>query len=152
MSLAGRQSAIGFTTMELLTALLVLGVGVLGIAALYLDRVREQADNPKSIAAELADELATKIGSHPLTEARTPGTDFDNALNVGCETQDGAKETAPAQITACWQARVEERLPNGTGTVVRSTQGGVPIYRVVVSWSEAGVGAASYALNVKARS
>lgn len=140
----------GFTTMELLTALIVLGVGVLGIAALYLDRVREQADNPKTIAAQLANELAVSIASYTVPDSRAPGTDFDNALNTACEAADD-KPSTPSQITACWQAQVEERLPNGTGTVVRSNQPGAATYRVVVSWSEAGLGAASYVLNVKAR-
>lgn len=137
--------------MELLTALIVLGVGVLGIAALYLDRVREQADNPRTIAAELANQLATSIGAYPASPARTSATDFDNALNAACESDGQEQPAVASQITACWQAEVERRLPNGTGTVTRNSVAGDANYRVVVSWSEAGVGAASYVLNVKAR-
>jgi hypothetical protein len=135
--------------MELVTAIVVLGVGVLGIVALYLDRVHEQAENPRGIATTLAEELAASIATH--ASAGT-ATDFENGLNAMCETSQPVRNLPPPQIAACWQSKVEKMLPNGSGTVERVETGRSVAYRVVVSWSEAGVGAASYVMTVPVRS
>ncbi|HKQ85110.1 MAG TPA: hypothetical protein VJS42_23125 [Steroidobacteraceae bacterium] len=137
----------GFSVAELLSAIVVLAVGILGVVALYVDRVHEQTRNPHTIASALAEEMADRIRSRG-------GTGTASRLQIApfCTQPAGADDSVPqadsvAQDAACWQDKVARALPNGAGMVEReqSRKG----YRITVSWSEAGVGAASFVMHVE---
>ena len=137
----------GFTVAELLSAILVLAVGVLGVVALYVDQSREQERNPRTIATALAQEMAEHIRSRGPAE-KAPRVQ----LAPFCTQPPGTADPLSggdtlAQDVACWQERVANALPNATGLVEKEDSN--PDYKVTVSWSEAGVGAASVVLQVK---
>jgi type IV pilus assembly protein PilV len=134
----------GFSVMELLTAIVVLAVGMLGVAALYMDRVHEQTRNPHTVATTLAEEMADRIRAHDS------GPNHDVA--PFCTQPPGTDDAAPeadglAQDSACWQEKVARVLPNGLGIVEHDER--EDSYRITVSWSEAGVGAASFVMTVE---
>lgn len=136
----------GFSIAELVSAIVVLAVGMLGVVALYVDRIHEQTHNPRSIATNLAEAMADRIRSRGSAGAATHlqvapfCTELPGAEKSVAE-QSLAADTL-AQDVACWQDTVGQALPNGTGMVEHEGAG----YRVTVSWSEAGVGAASVVL------
>jgi type IV pilus assembly protein PilV len=142
------RAARGFSIAELLSAIIVLAVGTLGVVALYVDRVHEQTHNPRSIATALADEMADRIRQHGSTgtSARLQAAPFCTQL-PGPATETPTKADTLGQDIACWQDKVSRSLPSGTGMVQR--EDGVAAYRVLVSWSEAGAGAASVVMRVK---
>src|SRR5690554_4711395 len=104
----------GFTIAEILVALLVIAVGIVGIAALYADRVqREPETHYQGRAAELAEDMADRIRA---TKEGAAG--FATTVGVLCDPQ--AKPVLPhdkaALEAACWEDEVERSLPSGLGT------------------------------------
>lgn len=121
----------GFTLVEVLIALIVLSIGMLGIAALYLDTLRASRSalyrtEAVTLAADLADRIRANRPRN-LAEAATgySGTGF-NAVAI-------------AEL-ADWQAAIATQLPGGTGTVTyRAADVGFPSqYTISVGWTEVG--------------
>lgn len=141
------RRSVGFSIAELLSAIVLLAVGTLGVAALYLDRTHEQERNPRTIATALAEEMAEHIRSRSPAE-KAPRLQLAPFCTQPAEAQDALPGgDTLAQDVACWQEKVSNALPNGTGMVEKEDK--APGYRVTVSWSEAGVGAASVVLGLK---
>jgi type IV pilus modification protein PilV len=133
--------------MEVLAALLVMAVGIIGVAALYSDTVGTNTDaRLQTQAAELAAEIAKRIESNATGRIGYIGT-------VGIVCNPNAKTLnapdAAANEAACWEERVEQTLPSGSGTVNRDTTTSPPSFIVSVSWSAPGKGAASYVIQVR---
>jgi type IV pilus modification protein PilV len=136
----------GFTIVEVLAALLVMAVGIIGIAALYSDQVQT---NPEAqlhhAAAELAEQIANRIRS---TKEGHAG--FATTIGVLCDQR--SKLVLPQDIAAreaaCWEDEVERKLPSGLGTITRDTLTSPPTYVIAVSWSVPDAGTASYVIRV----
>jgi type IV pilus assembly protein PilV len=133
--------------MELIAALLVMAVGIIGVAALYSDSVGSNTDvRLQTQAAELAEEIAKRI------EANEPGRiGYVGTVGVVCDVGSKAlnAQDAAANEAACWEDKVEAALPSGSGTIVRDTSTTPTSFIVAVSWSAPGKGAASYVIQVK---
>jgi type IV pilus modification protein PilV len=147
--LRGARYARGFNIVEILAALLVMAVAIVGIAALYSDQTHIPADARLPLrAAELADQMADII------RATTEGRD-GFATTVGVICSEKAKTKSPqdkaAQIAACWEDDVENALPSGLGSISRDTSMTPASYVVAVSWSAPETGAASYVTRVEVR-
>jgi type IV pilus assembly protein PilV len=145
-----RQSAVrcsGFTVVEVIAAILVLGVGLIGIASLYGEAVQNERDtDPRARAEHLALNMAERV------KANSAGrTGYASVVGVLCvkEPRSAKPQQAAAQEAACWQDEVEENLPNGTGAITRDLSTNPPTYVVAVSWSAEGSGAASYVVRVQ---
>lgn len=133
--------------MELIAALLVMAVGIIGVAALYSDSIGTNTDvRLQTQAAELAEEIAERI------EANEPGRiGYVGTVGVVCDAGSKAlsAQDAAANEAACWEDKVEAALPSGSGTIVRDTSTTPTSFIVAVSWSAPGKGAASYVIQVK---
>lgn len=145
----GARHERGFNIVEILAALLVMAVAIVGIAALYSDQTHIPADARLPLrAAELAEQMAERI------RATTDGRD-GFATTVGVICNEKAKIRTPqdkaAQIAACWEDEVESSLPSGLGSISRDTSMTPASYIVAVSWSAPGTGAASYVTRVEVR-
>ncbi|HEY0681632.1 MAG TPA: type IV pilus modification protein PilV [Steroidobacter sp.] len=148
-TLRSPHRARGFNIVEVLAALLVMAVAIIGIAALYSDQTHIPADARLPLrAAELAEEMAERIRS--TSEGRDG---FATTVGVICD--ESAKTPSPqdktAQIAACWEDEVENALPSGLGSISRDTSMTPASYIVAVSWSAPGSGAASYVTRVEIR-
>ncbi|HEX9773028.1 MAG TPA: type IV pilus modification protein PilV [Steroidobacteraceae bacterium] len=120
------HQARGFTLVEGLIALLVLSIGMLGIAALYVEtlqsgrsaQVRTQA---VSIAADLADRIRA------------------NRVPVDAYTGVGLNARATADLNE-WNALVAAQLPEGDGEIrfIAGTATTPASYTIRVSWTEVG--------------
>ena len=138
----------GFTIAEVFAALLVMVVGIIGIAALYSDQVQT---NPEAQvhreAAELAEQIAQRI-----RETKEGHAGFATTIGVLCDQP--TKPTLPQDIAAreaaCWEDEVERKLPSGLGTITRDTLTNPPTYVIAVSWSAPDEGTASYVIRVTA--
>lgn len=137
----------GFTIIEALASLLVIAVGVIGIAALYYDNVHATPGDALHMqAAELAEDIADRIRSN--NDGRVG---FASTIGVVCGAK--AKRKTPqdetAQEAACWKAEVERSLPSGLGSITRDLSTSPPTYVVAVSWAAPDSGAASYVIRVE---
>ena len=99
-----RRPARGVSLIEVLVALLVLSIGVLGLAALHGRALQHAGDAEDRLRAAL---LAERLGSEMWLRGSV---------------------SLPASVIATWQAQVQDTathgLPNATGTVGTPDSGG----------------------------
>jgi type IV pilus assembly protein PilV len=151
------RSARGFSLIEVLVALVVLSLGVLGVSALIVSSLKSN-DSAKMrgqaaiLAQAIIDNMRANVataavsGSYNIaigTAAPTPGT---NCITATC--------TSSAQVAATdlyyWKKSLAQALPSGDGSIVTvtNTVGTGATYTtatVTVQWDEsraAGTGAA----------
>jgi len=145
---AGPVAARGFTIIEILTAVLVIAIGLIGIAALYSEALQtELGTNPRAQAARLAQQMADRVNANAVGRVG-----YASVVGVLCTTgskKDTKPQTAASQEAACWQDEVEQKLPNGTGAITRDLSTNPPTYVIAVSWSAPQEGAASYVIRVQ---
>lgn len=134
----------GFTMVEVLVALVVLTIGLLGIAALYLNslqagRTAIYRTQAVTLAADLADRIRTN-----RTALAAYGTLFADAEveQAACDTTGGCSDANLASTDLFrWKATIAQRLPNGQGqvTVTLPVGAGEPAnYLITVRWDEVG--------------
>jgi|RhiMethySRZTD1v2_1073278.scaffolds.fasta_scaffold162791_2 type IV pilus assembly protein PilV len=120
------RPAAGFTLVESLITLIVVSIGLLGIAALYVETLRVgRSAQHRTQAVYVAADLADRIRA--------------NRAPVDGYTGTGAGARAIADL-AEWQALVAARLPQGAGEVrfVAGTTDTPAAYTIRVSWHEIG--------------
>lgn len=136
----------GFSIAEVFAALLVMAVGIIGIASLYSDQVQSNPElQLQHEAATLAEQIAKRI-----QDTKDGHAGFATTIGVLCDPQ--AKPKLPQDIAAheaaCWEDEVERRLPSGFGSISRDTLTSPPTYVIAVSWSAPDAGTASYVIRV----
>jgi type IV pilus assembly protein PilV len=128
----------GFTLVEVLVALVVMAVGLLGIAGLYVEGLRAgRTSIYRTSAVALASDMADRIRANPagLYEGSGPGTDHECVNGaVDCTADELAEDD-----WFRWLADIGRRLPEGAAAEVTVTDL-APIRQVeiTVSWPEAG--------------
>lgn len=119
----------GFSLVEVLVAVVVLGVGLLGLAALQANSLRFNHDsNIRSQATILAYDMMERMRMGRATNA--PGY-VTTAAASAC---DPALATI-ANDLKCWNDELGARLPGGSGLIQRPAVATQPnLYRITVSW------------------
>lgn len=123
----------GFTLVEVLIALLVLSIGMLGIAALYLESLRaSRSALVRTEAVTLASDIADRMRAN-----RNPAGAYD--CGGTCDAGEGGNAIAIADLNA-WRTAVATQLPGGTSSVTYAAgAANTPnAYVVTVSWTEIG--------------
>jgi type IV pilus assembly protein PilV len=142
-----RRAVAGFTLVEVFTAILVIAIGLVGIAALYGETAQPDPEAvPRTKAEQLAQTIAERV---KINSAGRQG--YASIVGVVCVPNVKPKRPidAAAQEAACWQDEVQRALPNGTGSITRDLTTSPPTYVVAVSWSAPRAGAASYVIRVQ---
>jgi len=127
----------GFTLVEVLIALIILSVGMLGIAGLYVHSMQAGRTSLfRHHAVTLAGDVADRIRANPLAGAAYGLAGADNSC------VNGGIDCSPAQMAGndifLWDQQATDTLPNGTVTVVFDN-GVVPwTYQITVAWDEPG--------------
>lgn len=134
----------GFTMVEVLVALVVLAIGLLGIAALYLDSLRAgRSAIYRTQAVNLAADVADRIRANRLGIAAYATAFADAAVAVPtCDTTAGctAAELANTDL-ARWKDAIAQLLPEGQGQVAVTpalVAGDPSLYVVTIRWTELG--------------
>jgi type IV pilus assembly protein PilV len=135
----------GFTLIEVLISLLVLAIGVLGVATLQLSTYRQlQTSNNFAIAALLGGDMADRMMANSA-QALLGAYNHSDAPNNPPNCATGA--CTPAQRAtydvAQWQARVTggadvwggAGLPAGSGAVAAVT-GSTNEFEIIVRWDD----------------
>jgi type IV pilus assembly protein PilV len=140
----GARRPSGFSLVEVLVALVVLAVGLLGTAALLLDSMSSSRNAlERTHAVTLATDLAERIRAN-----RDAGNAYDTrdgtvapALDPACERADSgcSREAMAGHDLRRWLDAIEAQLPRGVGAVeVAPRAGGGLGYTITVAWAQSG--------------
>ena len=134
-----KQRMQGFNLVEVLIALIILSVGMLGIAGLYVHSMQAGRTSLfRHHAVTLAGDVADRIRANPSAfgaYAALAGADnLCVAAGINC---------TPAAMAAhdilLWQQQATDTLPTGATVAVVFDNAVVPFtYEITVSWPEAG--------------
>ncbi|MGD8325172.1 MAG: type IV pilus modification protein PilV [Gammaproteobacteria bacterium] len=130
----------GFTLIEVMVALAVVSIGMLGIASLYTQALgAARTTQYRSQAINLLSDMADRIRGNRLGDLSYAGAAADN----NCDLSGGATCT-PAQMAAhdlfTWGAQVQALLPAGAWNLARNAADTPPSYTITVTWDEVGQG------------
>ena len=127
----------GFTLVEVLIALIILSVGMLGIAGLYVHSMQAGRTSLfRHHAVTLAGDVADRIRANPrATIAYSQAGANNNCVNGGV---DCTPEQMAGNDIDLWDQQAADTLPNGTVTVdIDNTV--IPwTYQITIAWDEPG--------------
>lgn len=133
----------GFSLIEVLIALIVMSVGMLGIAGLYVHGMQAGRTSLfRHHAVTLAGDVADRIRANP--GGRNAYIDGGTAPAPVTNCIDGGIDCTPAEMAAndkfLWDEQAGATLPEGDVTVgfVAGAAGAPSNYTVTVSWTEPG--------------
>lgn len=137
----------GFSLVEAMVSLVVISVGMIGIAALYgqglsAGRTALYRTQAVSLAADMADRIrANRLGLMNYN---------DPPANNNCEP--GGVACTPDLMAAhdlwVWTTQIANQLPTGVGTVAVAN-GAPPSYTIRVDWQETGLGLATHQIVIQ---
>ncbi len=127
----------GFSLVEVLIALVIMSVGMLGIAGLYVQSMQAGRTSMfRHHAVTLAGDVADRIRANPTAGGAYALAGSDN----GCV--DGTVVCTPAQMAESdiqiWEGEAANILPGGAIAVAFDNTGTPPVYTITVSWTEPG--------------
>ena len=134
-----KKTISGFTLVEVLIALVILSVGMLGIAGLYVHSMKAGRTSVfRHHAVTLAGDVADRIRANPRAGA-VYGLAGANNNCVACGVNCTAAKMAGHDIFL-WDQQATDTLPNGTVTVVFDNGGAPapPTYEITIAWTEPG--------------
>ena len=140
----------GFSLIEVLIALVIMSVGMLGIASLYVQSMQAGRTSMfRHNAVILVGDVADRIRANPTAGAAyaVPG-----GVDNGCVAQ-GVVCSAPQMASHdifLWTQQAQATLPNGNVTVVFNGAVTPPTYDISANWIEAGE-ALSYSVLIPIR-
>jgi len=132
----------GFTLIEVLIALLVLSIGLLGLAALQTSGLRSsQMARMRTTATQLAYDISDRMRANRAGMARHAYTIAANDPDPASGDNDSCEQ---AQCTAGQMARYDlatwrraiHSLPGGTGSITTRVDAAVEIHTITVYWDE----------------
>ena len=135
-----RQLSPGFTLIEVMVALTVVSIGMLGIASLYTQALgAARTTQYRSQAINLLSDMADRIRTNRLGGVDYTGLPADN----NCDLL-GAAACTPAEMAAhdlfMWDQQVQQLLPGGAWNIARNAAALPPIYTLTLQWEEVGQG------------
>lgn len=148
-SCAPRRSR-GVTLIEVLVALVIVAIGLLGLAGMQVRGLSIQKDaHGRAIATQLALDLADRMRANldPATApAGTPPAQYTFTTAYGSALPTGATDCGAGICTLAqqaqfdverWIARVNQALPGGWARVERPIAG-EPTWNITLIWQEVG--------------
>ena len=131
------RSQRGFSLVEVLIALVILSVGMLGIAGLYVHSMRAgRTSMLRHNAVTLAGDIADRIRANPRAAVAYTGVGANNncvAANIDCNEGQMA-----AHDILSWDQQAAETMPNGDVVVIFDNSVSPPLYTITISWEEPG--------------
>jgi len=127
----------GFTLIEVLIALVILSVGMLGIAGLYVHSMQAgRTSILRHNAVTLAGDIADRIRANPRAgPAYALAGANNNCVAAGIDCTPG--EMAANDIFL-WDQQAAATMPNGAVNIVFNNGVFPPTYQITVTWTEPG--------------
>jgi type IV pilus assembly protein PilV len=127
----------GFSLVEVLIALIILSVGMLGIAGLYVQSMQAGRTSMfRHQAVMLAGDVADRIRANPRAGIAYAGAGADNNCVAGGIDCDDLQMAAHDIFT--WDLEALAALPNGDVAVLFDDTVSPPLYTITISWNEPG--------------
>lgn len=131
----------GFTLIEVLIALVILAVGLLGVAALMMTSLQSnQGAFQRSQASLLAYDIVERMRANRAQA--TSSNSYALATTTTSVTAPSCEPCSPAQMAQIdisnWRAELGRSLPGATASITRSVAGSVSSYQISIFWEDAG--------------
>lgn len=128
----------GFSLVEVLITLVIMSVGMLGIAGLYVQSMQAgRTSTFRHNAVTLAGDVADRIRANPSAGIAYAAPNGANNNCVG-----GGVDCTPAQMAGhdilLWKNQAADTLPAGDVLIVFDNSVTPPTYQITVSWNEPG--------------
>ncbi len=136
-----KKNSRGFTLLEVLVTLLILTIGLLGLAGLQSTGIRNNLSAyHRSQATQLFYDIADRMRSNaPLASSYVVDTAATGTEKAECLTTSGCSSAEMAlNDIFIWKNNIAEELPSGVGQIVQAG----PLYTVTISWDDNRSGAA----------
>ena len=142
-----RPAQRGFSLVEVLIALIVMSVGMLGIAGLYVHSMQAGRTSLfRHQAVNLAGDIADRIRANPTAGAAYTAA---NGVNHNCVA--GVVDCTPVEMAEndilVWDAQAADTLPGAAVGIVFNNGVTPNEYQIQVTWTEAGQ-AQAYAFTI----
>lgn len=123
------QKMSGMTLVEVLITLIIVSVGLLGVAAMQLATLRgSYTAFSRSQAAVLAGDILDRMRAN-----RTAARAGDYKVNLGTYTEDPS--TPAKSDIKTWKAALARQLPSGDGSIVMLTDP-ANVVEILIQWGE----------------
>jgi type IV pilus assembly protein PilV len=148
---AAATRAAGFSLVEVLVSLVVISVGMIGIAALYGQGLNAGSTALyRTVAVNLSADMADRIRINRLAGAAYKGA----AANKHCDPEHvGGVSCAPADMAAhdlfAWKEQLNAQLPNPTGAVDYDGATIPPTFKIKITWQEPGLREVTYQSDIQ---
>jgi len=127
----------GFSLVEVLIALVIMSVGMLGIAGLFVQGMQAGRTSVlRHHAVTLAGDVADRIRANPRAGVAYEGGAADGGC-VGYGT-DCNEATMAAHDVLLWEQQALDSLPTGAVAVDFDDTATPPLYTIDVTWTEPG--------------
>jgi type IV pilus assembly protein PilV len=137
-----RNLSPGFTLLEVLIALLILSMGLLGLAALQGNALKfNQSGYQRSQATLLAYDMLDRMRVNRTTAMTTTSYQIGSLTNSPPAASNCASVTCNGTQLATydkaqWITSVFTQLPNGQGAVTYQDAGSTRIYTIEIRWTD----------------
>ena len=127
----------GFSLVEVLIALVIMSVGMLGIAGLYVQSMQAgRTSMLRHHAVTLAGDVADRIRANPRAGIAYEGQGVDGSCVSGVVNCDPV--TMAGHDILLWQQQAVDTLPAGNVVITFDDSGIPPLYTIAVNWAEPG--------------
>lgn len=127
----------GFSLVEVLIALVIMSIGMLGIAGLYAHAMRAGRTSVlRHHAVTLAGDVADRIRANPRAGVAYAGVGGDNncvAKGIDCD-----EASMAAHDIFLWDEQAIDTMPTGDVEVLFDNTVVPPLYTINVTWTEPG--------------
>lgn len=139
----------GFSLVEVLIALVIMSIGMLGIAGLYVQSMQAGRTSMfRHHAVTLAGDVADRIRANPRAGAAYEGGGLDYGC-VGYGTDCDEAEMASNDVLL-WLEQADNSLPDGNVVITFNNGSTPPEYTIRVEWNEP-EGAQAYQIVIPVR-
>ncbi len=132
----------GYSLLEAVIAVVIISIGVIGIAGLQLTtNVYAESSLHRSQAAALAREMVERMRLNP-DEAKAGGYDFNTLPTQTRKCKGSSKNCTVSQLRQhdqrVWAERVDELLPSGDASIATGADNGTDPVQIVITlqWDE----------------
>lgn len=127
----------GFTLIEVLIALIIMSVGMLGIAGLYVHSLQAGSTSLfRHNAVTLAGDIADRIRANPRAGPAYALAGGNNNCTDG--TKDCTRAEMAAHDIFLWNQQAAATLPNGAVVIVFNNGVSPPTYQITMTWTQPG--------------
>jgi len=128
----------GFSLVEVLIALVIMSVGMLGIAGLYVQSMQAgRTSMLRHHAVTLAGDVADRIRANPRA-----GIAYQSVVGVDGSCVSGVADcdevTMALHDIFLWQQQADDTMPNGAVAITFDDTGTPPTFDIVITWAEPG--------------